>query len=138
VVSVLDSGTEGSGFKSQPRRCLVTVLGKLTVHTHRACVHQAAKLVAALLRVARVTAGLAESIMAAYRRVYDSRHQLRNLTIGNRVQATFTFYFDILLTNLHFYSSCRDIHVHGVGRKNMAIILSNLNRFPICFSLEIP
>ena len=31
------------------------------VHTHRASVHQAAKLVAALLRVARVTAGLAES-----------------------------------------------------------------------------
>ena len=32
-----------------------------TVHTHRASVHQAAKVVAALLRVARVTAGLAES-----------------------------------------------------------------------------
>ena len=32
-----------------------------TVHTHCAFVHQAAKLVAALLRVARVTAGLAES-----------------------------------------------------------------------------
>jgi len=32
-----------------------------TVHTHRAFVHQAAKLVAALLRVAGVTAGLAES-----------------------------------------------------------------------------
>ena len=32
-----------------------------TVHIHRASVHQAAKLVAALLRVARVTAGLAES-----------------------------------------------------------------------------
>ena len=32
-----------------------------TVHTHRAYVHQAAKLVAALLRVAEVTAGLAES-----------------------------------------------------------------------------
>jgi len=31
-----------------------------TVHTHRASVHQAAKLAAALLRVARVTAGLAE------------------------------------------------------------------------------
>ena len=29
-----------------------------TVHTHRASVHQAAKLVAAFLRVARVTAGL--------------------------------------------------------------------------------
>ena len=32
-----------------------------TVHTHYASVHEAAKLVAALLRVARVTAGLAES-----------------------------------------------------------------------------
>jgi len=32
-----------------------------TVHTHWAYVHQAAELVAALLRVARVTAGLAES-----------------------------------------------------------------------------
>ena len=32
-----------------------------TVHTHRASVHQAAKRVAALLRVAGVTAGLAES-----------------------------------------------------------------------------
>jgi len=32
-----------------------------TVHTHRASVHQASKLVAAVLRVAGVTAGLAES-----------------------------------------------------------------------------
>jgi len=56
VVSVLDSGAEGPGFKSQPRRSL-----KQTVHTHYASVHQAAKLVAALLRVAKVTAGLAES-----------------------------------------------------------------------------
>jgi len=29
VVSVLDSGAEGPGFKSHPRRCRVTVLGKL-------------------------------------------------------------------------------------------------------------
>jgi len=29
VVSVLDSGAEGPEFKSQPRRCRVTVLGKL-------------------------------------------------------------------------------------------------------------
>jgi len=29
VVSVLNSGAEGPGFKSQPRRCRVTVLGKL-------------------------------------------------------------------------------------------------------------
>jgi len=32
-----------------------------TVHTHCASVHQAAKLVAALLRIARITAGLTES-----------------------------------------------------------------------------
>ena len=43
------------------RRCRVTVSLRQTVHTHRASVHQAAKLVAALLRFARVTAGLAES-----------------------------------------------------------------------------
>ena len=53
MVSVLDSGAEGPGLKSQPRRCL-----RRTVHTHCASVHQAAKLVAALLRVAGVTAGL--------------------------------------------------------------------------------
>ena len=29
VVSVLDSGAEGPGFKSQPRCCRVTVIGKL-------------------------------------------------------------------------------------------------------------
>jgi len=56
VVSVLDSGAEGSGFKSQPRRCL-----RQTVRTHRASVHQAAKLAATLLRVAKITAGLAEN-----------------------------------------------------------------------------
>jgi len=44
-----------------------------TVHTRRASVHQAAKLAAALLRVAGVTAGL-RKVMASYRRVYDSSH----------------------------------------------------------------
>ena len=29
VVSVLDSGAVGPGFKSQPRRCQMTVLGTL-------------------------------------------------------------------------------------------------------------
>ena len=32
VVSVLDPGAEGPGFKSQPRRCPVTLLGKLFTH----------------------------------------------------------------------------------------------------------
>ena len=33
VVSVLDSGAEGSGFKSQPRRCRATVVGKCAMGT---------------------------------------------------------------------------------------------------------
>jgi len=57
---VLESGAEGPRFKSQSQRCRVTVL-RQTVHTHRASVNQAAKLVAALIRVAGVTAGLPES-----------------------------------------------------------------------------
>jgi len=44
-----------------------------TLHTHCASVHQAAKLVAALSRVAEVTVGLAK-VMAAYCPVYDSHH----------------------------------------------------------------
>ena len=73
MVSVLDSGVEGLGSKSQPRRCRITVLGKLFTpralvmspgmlrRDISASVHQAAKFIAALLRVAGVTAGLAES-----------------------------------------------------------------------------
>jgi len=60
VVSVLDSGAEGPAFQI----AAVTLSGnslRQTVHTHRASVHQAAKLAAALFRVATVTAGLAES-----------------------------------------------------------------------------
>jgi len=59
VVSVLDSGAEGPGFKSQSRRCRVTFLGKL--FTPIVPLHQAAKVVSALLKVARVSVGLAES-----------------------------------------------------------------------------
>ena len=60
VVSVLDSGAEGPGLKSQPRCCPVTVLGKLFTPIVPVFTKQQ-KLVAALLRVAGVTAGLAES-----------------------------------------------------------------------------
>jgi len=61
VVSVLDSGAEGPGFKSQPRRCRSGNSLRQIVHTHCASVHEASKVVAALLRVAGVTAGLAEN-----------------------------------------------------------------------------
>ena len=74
VVGVLDSGAKGPGFKSQPRRCRVTV-GPIrqTVHTHCASVHQAAELIAALLRVSGVAAGLAES-NGSLPPVYDSHY----------------------------------------------------------------
>ena len=71
MVSVLDTCAEGPGFKSQSRRCRVTVLGKLFTPIVPLFTKQ--QLVAALLRVARVTAGLAES-NGSYRRVYDLRH----------------------------------------------------------------
>jgi len=61
-----------------------------TVHIHRASVHQAAKLIAALLRVAGVTAGLAESKSTAgfmthvtCRLTAKNRDQPRNPTLGN-------------------------------------------------------
>jgi len=73
LVSVLDSGRR----RAWVQIAAATLSGdsfRQTVHAHRACVHQAAKLVAVLLRVAMVTAGLAESNGSACRRVYDSRH----------------------------------------------------------------
>jgi len=59
VVSVLNSSAEG-----RVQIAVATLLGnslRQTVHTHRASVCQAAKLVAALLSVAGVTEGQAES-----------------------------------------------------------------------------
>jgi len=71
-----------------------------TADTHCASVHQAAKLVAALLRVAAVTASLAESsnstigFMTHVTCSLTAKNwdQLRNHTLGNRVWATFTFF----------------------------------------------
>jgi len=59
VVSVLDSGAEGPG--SNRSRDAVGNSLRQTVYTNHDSVHQAAKLVAVLLRVAWVTAGLTES-----------------------------------------------------------------------------
>jgi len=60
VVSVLDSGAEGPGVQIAVATLSDNSL-RQTIHIHRASVHQAAKLVADLLRAARVTAGLVES-----------------------------------------------------------------------------
>jgi len=104
VVSVLDSGAEGFGFKSQSRRCRVTILGKLfTPIVPLFTMLQ--NCIAALLWVAGVTAGLVESNVrqptAGYmthitcRLTSNNRDQLRNPTLGNRVSATFRFKYKI-------------------------------------------
>ena len=62
--------------RARAQSAATTVLGnslRQTVHTHRASIHQPAKLVAALLRVAGVTAGQEES-NGSLSQVYDSRH----------------------------------------------------------------
>ena len=87
----------------KPARVQITVATlssnslRQTVHTHCASVHQAAKLVAALLRVAGVTAGLAGSNGSlppglshiTSRLTAKNRDQLRNPTLGNRVRVIF-------------------------------------------------
>ena len=57
---MLDSGALGPGVTITAVRLSGNSL-RQTVHTHCTSVHQEAKLVAALLRVAGVTAGLVES-----------------------------------------------------------------------------
>ena len=87
---MLDLGAEGPEFKSQPRRCRVTVLGKLFAPI--VPLHQAAKLLAALLRVAWVTAGLAKKYWqctvgfmthATCRLTAKNRDHLQNPTLSN-------------------------------------------------------
>ena len=93
VVSALDSGAEGPG-SNRSRDSL-----RQTVHAHCAPVHQTAKLVAALLRVAGVTAGLAESSGSlppghvTCRLTAKNRDQLRNPTLGSGLWATFFYRF---------------------------------------------
>jgi len=102
VVSVLDSGAVRPGFKSQSGNSL-----RQTVHTHRTSVHQAAKLIAALLKVGRVSAGLAGS-NGSLPLTAKNRDQLRNPMLGIREWATFTFYF---------YSSVMQRLVHSTPTK---------------------
>jgi len=90
--------------KAQVQIAVATLSGnslRQTVHTHRASVHQAAKLVAALLRVAGVTAGLgrkqwqpAAGFMThvTFRLTAKNWDQLQNLTLCSQVWATLTFY----------------------------------------------
>ena len=94
VIGVLDSGAEGHAFKSQSRRCRVTVLGKLS---HPSCLCSASSETGSSpLKSCEGNQQAWLKVMAAYRLVYYSRHlqadcQLRNPTLGNRVWATFLY-----------------------------------------------
>jgi len=69
-----DSGSEEHGFESQSSVVMLSGNSlRQTIHTHCASVHQAAKLVAACLRVVGATAGLAES-NGSLLPGYDSHH----------------------------------------------------------------
>ena len=105
---MLVSGAEG------PKIAAATLSGnsfRQTVHTHRASVRQAAKLIAALLRVAWVTAGLAKSNAAfmthiTCRLTAKNRDQLRNPTLGNRVWAMFTFFVVNVSVTFRMFRCC--------------------------------
>ena len=124
---MLDSGSEGPGFKLQLWRCRVTVLGKL--FAHHSSVHQAAKLIAALIRVAGATAGLAESngslplgfmTHATCRLSAKNRDQLWNPTLGNRVWATFFAVTIVVqwmagqILQLNFQSYCLTVGINSL------------------------
>ena len=95
VVSVLDSGAEGPGFKSQSRRCRVAVLGKLSTPIvplftkQRNWYSSPVKGRGGNCRPGekqwQPTAGFLFHVTA------KNRDQLRNPTLGNRVSAAFTF-----------------------------------------------
>ena len=94
---MLDSGAEGPGVQIAVAMLSGNSL-RQTVHTHCASVHQAAKLVAALLRVAGVTADLVKKYWQptagfmthiTCRLTAKNWDQLRNPTFRNRIWATF-------------------------------------------------
>jgi len=124
VVSVLD------GLRRRRARVQIAVATlsdnslRQTVHTHCASVHQAAKLVAALLMVAGVTVGLAESkwqptarfmTHVTCRLTAKNRDQLRNPTLGNRTYGLpLPFYF----TNRNNCCRIADKSLHDRSRSH--------------------
>ena len=124
VVSVLDWGAVGPVFKSQPRRCLVTVLGKLFT-----------PIVPLFTRIGsrplkgcedncgpggkywQPTAGFITHVTC--RLTANNRDQLRNHTLGNRVWATFTFII-IIMQRL----TCVHVSVMRLSNRKRDLLLS--------------
>ena len=97
VVSMLDSGAEGPGFKSQPQRCRLTVLGKLCTPIvplftkQQNCGTSPFKVYEGKPSGNKwqPTAGFMTHV--THRLTAKDRDQLQNPTLSNRVWATFTF-----------------------------------------------
>jgi len=79
------------------------------------------KLVAALLRVAGVTAGLADSsLMAVYRRVYDSRY-------------LFVFYYTRQLTRNHCVNlKCKIVNASKINKYSASITVTSCRGSDVC------
>jgi len=112
VASVLDSGTEGPGFKSQSLHCRVTVVGKL--FTPLCLCSPSSKIGSSPLKGCGGNCGPGgkkwqptDRFMThdTCRLTAKNRDQLRNPTLGNRVWVTFTFLFTVL--------SCLPSEVNG-------------------------
>ena len=98
MVSVLDSGAERPGFKSQSRRCRVSL--RQPVHTHCAS-SPSSKTGSSPLKGCGGNCG--PKVMAAHRRVFvthvtcrltaKNRDQLRNPTLGNRMWVGYLYLF---------------------------------------------
>jgi len=97
VVGVLDSGTEGPGFKSQLRRCRVTVLGKLftpivllfTKHRNGSSPLKGCEGICRPAESNGLTLTAGFMTLVTRRLTAKNRDQLRNPTLGTRVWATF-------------------------------------------------
>ena len=106
-----------------------------------------AALVAALLRVVRVTAGLAESngslptagfmTHITCRLTAKNRDQLWNPMLGNRVWATFTFLINLQFCNSQLYFRTRPPNLcsHRRCERDFILILtlSHFNASTLCF-----
>ena len=94
---MLDLSAEGPGFKSQPRRCRVTVLGKLFTSIESS---PSSEIGSSSLKGCGGNCGLGGKLWqptagcmthATCRLTAKNRYQLRNPTLGNRVRLPLPF-----------------------------------------------
>ena len=123
--SMLDSGRKGPGFKSQPRRCRVTVLGKCS---HPSCLGSPrSEIGSSPLKGCEGNCspgGLPTHVTC--RLSAKNRDQLRNPTLGNRVWAIFTLFTEKK-------PQCRYRQTTGALSLTVTLLFHNCN--PLFFGL---